>query len=153
MAFPLERPAFGPFLTRMHDLRDISPLLSVILSSIVRMSEKSPTLLYCRCAYAQVVPTGVKNAVLEQLCASGASFETVADLCEMAAHRDPRLQQLAGCGRLKIAACYPRAVTGLFHQAGAPLPDGTEILNMRSLSAEEITRQMLTEETAALVPA
>ncbi len=104
----------------------------------------APTLLYCRCAYAQVVPSGVKNAVLQQLCESGASFETVSDLCEMAAHRDPRLKELAGCGGgLRIAACYPRAVTGLFHQAGAPLPAGTEILNMRTATADDITRQML----------
>lgn len=112
------------------------------------MSESPPVLLYCRCAYAQVVPSGVKNAVLEQLCDSGASFETVADLCEMAAHRDPRLAELAACGRLRIAACYPRAVTGLFHQAGAPLPAGTQILNMRSLPAEEVTRLMLAEGDA-----
>lgn len=112
---------------------------------------ESPVLLYCRCAYAQVVPAGVKNAVLQQLCESGASFETVSDLCEMAAHRDPRLKELSQCGRLRIAACYPRAVTGLFHQAGAPLPEGTEILNMRSMTADEVTRQML--ETEAVEPA
>lgn len=115
------------------------------------MSESPPVLLYCRCAYAQVVPSGVKNAVLEQLCDSGASFETVADLCEMAAHRDPRLGELAACGRLRIAACYPRAVTGLFHQAGAPLPAATQILNMRSLPAEEVTRLMLAEGDAEAV--
>lgn len=112
------------------------------------MSESPPVLLYCRCAYAQVVPSGVKNAVLQQLCDSGASFETVADLCEMAAHRDPRLGELANCGRLRIAACYPRAVTGLFHQAGAPLPADAQILNMRSLPAEEVTRLMLAEGDA-----
>lgn len=111
---------------------------------------EAPVLLYCRCAYAQVVPSGVKNAVLAQLCDSGTSFETVSDLCEMAAHRDPRLQQLAQCGRLRIAACYPRAVTGLFHQAGAPLPEGTEILNMRSQTAEDITQQMLRPADAPL---
>lgn len=109
----------------------------------------SATILYCRCAYAQVVPTGVKNEVLQRLCDSGAGFETVADLCEMAAHRDPRLQELSACGRLRIAACYPRAVTGLFQQAGAPLPEGTAILNMRSQSAEEIAGQLLAAEDAS----
>ncbi len=108
------------------------------------MPETPPTLLYCRCAYAQVVPSGVKNEVLQRLCDSGVSFETVSDLCEMAAHRDPRLQSLAQCGKLRIAACFPRAVKGLFHQAGAALADGAVILNMRSLTAEEITAQMLT---------
>src|SRR4051794_28469209 len=59
------------------------------------MSASQPKLLYCRCAYAQVVPQAVKDGVLAKLCGSRASFETVADLCEMAAHRDPRLKALA----------------------------------------------------------
>ena len=104
------------------------------------------TILYCRCAYAQVVPTGVKNDVLQQLCASEASFETVSDLCEMAAHRDPRLQAIASCGKLRIAACYPRAVKGLFQQAGFPLPAGTEINHMRTQTAQEITTALLKSE-------
>jgi hypothetical protein len=111
----------------------------------------SATLLYCRCAYAQVVPTGVKNEVLQRLCDSGASFETVADLCEMAAHRDERLKELAACGKLCIAACYPRAVTGLFQQAGAPLSAEAQILNMRTQTAEEIAGQMLA--AAGVTPA
>lgn len=111
------------------------------------MSSSPATLLYCRCAYAQVVPTGVKNEVLQQLCASNASFETVADLCEMAAHRDPRLKAIASCGKLRIAACYPRAVNGLFQQAGSPLPPGTEILNMRTQTAQEITTALLKTES------
>lgn len=104
----------------------------------------SPTILYCRCAYAQVVPQGVKDAVLQKLCDSGASFESVSDLCEMAAHRDPRLKAIAGCGKLRIAACYPRAVIGLFHQAGSPLAeDGVEVLNMRTDTAEVIAERLL----------
>ena len=105
------------------------------------------TILYCRCAYAQVVPTGVKNDVIQQLCASEASFETVSDLCEMAAHRDPRLQAIASCGKLRIAACYPRAVKGLFQQAGFPLPENTEILNMRTQTAAEITESLLRDDS------
>lgn len=104
------------------------------------------TILYCRCAYAQVVPTGVKNDVLQKLCDSSASFETVADLCEMAAHRDPRLSAIAGCGKLRIAACYPRAVKGLFEQAGSPLPADAEILNMRTQTAQEIADALLRAE-------
>ena len=104
----------------------------------------SPTILYCRCAYAQVVPQGVKDAVLQKLCDSGASFESVSDLCEMAAHRDPRLKAIAGCGNLRIAACYPRAVVGLFHQAGSPLAEeGVEVLNMRTETAEAIAERLL----------
>ena len=99
----------------------------------------APRLLYCRCAYAQVVPLDVKDAVLTGLCASGRAFESVADLCEMSARRDPRLGSLAAPegAVLKIAACHPRAVKWLFHAAGHALPDTAEVVNMRALSAEE----------------
>lgn len=103
------------------------------------------TILYCRCAYAQVVPTGVKNEVLQRLSASDSTFETVSDLCEMAAHRDPRLQAISACPGLRIAACYPRAVRGLFQQAGSPLPEATEILNMRTQTAEEVVTRLLAD--------
>src|SRR5215207_8578535 len=95
-----------------------------------------PRLLYCHCQYAQVVPREVKETVLRRLCESGIAFEAVADLCEMAARRDPALARLAAEGKIKIAACFPRAVKGLFHQANADLaPDRTEVLNMRTQSA------------------
>lgn len=108
--------------------------------------QTAPKLLYCRCAYAQVVPQGVKDAVLEKLCESGVSFESVSDLCEMAAHRDERMKAFASATPIRIAACFPRVVKGLFTQCGAPLPEtGVEILNMRAQSAEEITQQMLAD--------
>ena len=105
----------------------------------------TPRLLYCRCAWAKVVPEETKEAVLSGLCASGKSFEAVADLCEMAAQRDPRLQRLAsGEAPIRIAACYPRAVRGLFQQAGADLPEaGVEILNMREEPPETVIDRML----------
>jgi hypothetical protein len=110
------------------------------------MPDSSPTLLYCRCAYAQVVPSGVKNEVLQRLCDAGVNFETVSDLCEMAAHRDPRLAALSQCSSLRIAACYPRAVKGLFQQAGTPLSADAAVLNMRNQTAEGIVGQMLAIE-------
>ena len=101
------------------------------------MSQSPPSILYCHCQYAQVVPKEVKEAVLRRLCEAGVEFEAVADLCEMAARRDPALVRLAGGGAVKIAACFPRAVKGLFHQAGADLPaDAAEVLNMRVQTAE-----------------
>ncbi len=109
-------------------------------------ADSTPKLLYCRCAYAQVVPQGVKDAVLQKLCDSGASFESVADLCEMAAHRDPRLKAFAESTPLRIAACFPRVVRGLFTQCGSPLPDeNAEVLNMRAQTADEVAEQMLRE--------
>ena len=97
------------------------------------MSElsESARLLYCHCQYAQVIPKDVKSAVLEGLSSSGAAFEAVADLCEMAARHDPALKRLSTCGPVKIAACFPRAVKGLFHQAAADLdPTSSEVINM-----------------------
>lgn len=96
---------------------------------------ETPRLLYCRCAYAQVVPQETKDAVLRHLSEGGAAFDSVADLCEMSARRDPRLQTIAAGGPLKIAACHRRAVQWLFHSAEAPLNgENVEIVNMRALS-------------------
>jgi len=101
--------------------------------------------LYCRCAYAQVVPAAVKDAVLDGLAAAGRGFEMVPDLCEMAARRDPHLAELASGDRpLTIFACWPRAVQGLFTLADAPLPkQGVEILNMRTETAETVLAGLL----------
>src|SRR6266576_6884222 len=113
-----------------------------------------PRILYCNCTYAQVVPKEVKEAVLKKLCESGVAFDAVADLCEMSARQDPALKRLADGGAIKVAACYPRAVKWLFAAARAPLPqEGTEVLNMRTQSAEEVTSAMLNPEVKPNLPA
>jgi hypothetical protein len=110
----------------------------------------SPRILYCHCAYAQVVPKDVKEAVLERLTASGVAFDAVADLCEMSAKGDPALQTLAEAPCLKIAACYPRAVKWLFAAAGTPLPsEGVEVINMRVENAEDVVAKLLSEDAPA----
>lgn len=114
---------------------------------------KPPAILYCHCQYAQVLPAEVKQAVLRRLCASGRPFEAVPDLCEMAARRDPLLARLAGAGPLKIAACFPRAVKGLFVAAGAPLAsEQTEVVNLRVLPAEEAEAALLAAELTPNLP-
>ena len=113
----------------------------------------TPAILYCHCQYAQVVPKEVKAAVLQRLCESGVAFDAVADLCEMAARRDPALQQLAASGAVKIAACFPRAVKGLFHQCNADLaPDRTEVLNMRTLTADEVCARLAAPDLLPNLP-
>lgn len=103
-------------------------------------------ILYCHCAYAQVVPKPVKQEVLRRLTAADVAFDAVADLCEMSARRDPSLKQMAEGESLTIAACYPRAVKWLFNAAGAPLPaEGVRILNMRVESADAVVSQLLGE--------
>ena len=99
-------------------------------------------ILYCHCAFAQVVPPETKAAVFENLCGSGVSFDAVPDLCEMSARRDPALEQIAGTHEVTIVACYPRAVRWLFTGAGITLPDTVRILNMREQSAPDIAASL-----------
>jgi hypothetical protein len=125
-------------------------------------------ILYCHCAYAQVVPADVKDEVLRRLAESGVAFDAVADLCELSAKRDPALKQLvAGVGQgtaegggrgdgpaasdgpsggveLRLAACYPRAVRWLFNAAGVDWPAaGADVANMRTESAEQVVQVLL----------
>ncbi|MFN6130078.1 MAG: hypothetical protein ACK6DC_23255 [Planctomycetota bacterium] len=95
--------------------------------------------LFCRCAFARVVPDEVKNEVLKHLVDRTEPFDAVGDLCEMSARKDPMLTELAAQGNLTVVACYPRAVKWLFSAAGAPLAsEGVEILNMRTETASAI---------------
>jgi hypothetical protein len=109
------------------------------------MSERSPHILYCHCAYAKVVPAEVKAAVLDDLTRAAVEFDAVPDLCEMAARRDPRLRELAADGgRLHIAACYPRAVKWLFASAGAVLTESNvRVWNMRVEPAAAVVGGLL----------
>jgi hypothetical protein len=107
------------------------------------MSTTPLRILYCHCAFARVVPADVKCGVLARLAASSVEFEAVPDLCEMSARRDPRLAELAAPGSLRIAACFPRAVRGLFEAAGSPLPQSAEILNMRTDPADKVADELL----------
>jgi hypothetical protein len=91
------------------------------------------------------VPADVKQEVLRRLGDANVAFDAVADLCEMSARRDSGLKALAAEGGVKIAACYPRAVRGLFVAADAPLAtEGVEILNMRTDSADHVIAALLT---------
>lgn len=101
------------------------------------MASAMPTILYCHCAYAQVVPVETKTAVLEQLSASGVAFEAVPDLCEMSAKRDAGLAEIAA-GGATIVACYPRAVRWLFNAAGTPLAPDVSVVNMREAAAADV---------------
>jgi hypothetical protein len=109
------------------------------------MSE--PTrILYCHCAFANVVPKTVKEEVLLRLTESGQAFDAVADLCDLSAKKDPCLQQIANGGPVRIAACYPRAVKWLFGAASAPLPEGcATVYNMRTETADTIVAGILGE--------
>jgi hypothetical protein len=117
------------------------------MNSIDRQASR---ILYCHCAYARVVPADVKAAVLNGLAAANVEFDAVPDLCEMAAHRDDRLRELAAEGPLNIAACYPRAVKWLFAAAGAPLAEqSVRIWNMRVEAADAVLQGVLDQSVIA----
>ena len=126
------------------------------------MSEHRP-ILYCRCAYAKVLPEDVKDSVLERLIDSNLPFESVSDLCEMSARKDPGLVALSQQAGLRIVACYPRAVKWLFSAAGAAIqtdsnqsesnqsdsshsdakqPVYIEVVNMRTDSADTVCAKL-----------
>jgi hypothetical protein len=116
-------------------------------------SQPEPRIVYCHCAYAQVVPPDVKQHVLRELTDHDVTFEAVADLCEMAARRDPALANIAAGGPVRLAACYPRAVKWLFVSAGSPLPEqGVEIVNMRTATADEAAAAMLRDRSTSGEP-
>ena len=100
-------------------------------------------ILYCHCAYARIIPPEVKTEVLTRLASSSVEWDSVPDLCEMAARRDPHVATLISGGALRIAACYPRVVRSLFQAAGAPLPPETQILNMRTETPAQIIEGLL----------
>jgi hypothetical protein len=114
------------------------------------IENSQPRILYCHCAYAQVLPPQVKAEVLEGLARSGRPFDAVSDLCEMSARRDDALKRLAESSTpLKIAACYPRAVKWLFTAAGAPLPEaGLKVCNMREEKADSVLAELLEAENS-----
>lgn len=115
-------------------------------------SDKS-RILYCHCNYAQIIPSDTKKTVLEKLCASNEAFDAVADLCEMAARKDPSLARLAEGGPVKIAACYPRAIKWLFSGAKAPLDQqNTEVLNMRESSPDDVMSRIMADDLSPNLP-
>jgi hypothetical protein len=119
------------------------------------MSQKpeSTRILYCHCNYAQIIPPEVKKTVLGQLCESNQAFDAVADLCEMAARKDPELQRLTKGGPVKIAACFPRAVKWLFSGASSPLNrEQTEVLNMREDSPDQIMERLKANDLKPNLP-
>jgi Pyruvate/2-oxoacid:ferredoxin oxidoreductase delta subunit len=93
-------------------------------------------IVYCDCACWAALPADTKQAVRAGL--TGFEVEAVADLCELAARKDPALKRWAETPGLQIIACHPRAIRWLFAYAGAPLPADAVIHNMRLQGAEAI---------------
>ena len=104
-------------------------------------------IVFCHCAYTRILPQKVKDQVLADLGKSGAEYEEVEDLCKLAAHKDPKLGEIAATKKVKIAACYPRAVKWLFHASDLELDESrVEVLNMREDDAETVSKGLLGDQ-------
>ncbi len=57
---------------------------------------------------------------------------SVSDLCKAAAEKDPILGEIAAAESPTIYACHPRAVRALFAFAGTPLPENSQLINLRT---------------------
>ena len=104
-------------------------------------SDRLPrTIVFCECAYADIVPETTRQGLPAFLASVGVRYECVPDLCQLAADRDPRLRTwCAGEASLVILACHPRAVRALFQAAGAPLQrSDVQFLNLRTQGVAEM---------------
>lgn len=94
-------------------------------------------ILLCECSIANVVPQATTAAVKEGL--SGRSgVWVVADLCGLAARRDPQLLDAIANQQLAIVACFPRAVRWLLHWAGVEKTETVQFWNLRTQDATTI---------------
>ena len=102
------------------------------------MAEKT-TVLFCNCAYYDLVSDDKKTRVIKALQDASVSFEAVPDLCALAAKKDESLKRFADNTSLKIIACFPRTIKWLFNRADAPIDSkNVQVLNMRTQSADDI---------------
>ncbi|MBN1127262.1 MAG: 4Fe-4S dicluster domain-containing protein [Sedimentisphaerales bacterium] len=105
-------------------------------------------ILFCNCAYSDVVDRKVKSRIAEALRSEGIAFEAVGDLCKLAADGDPRMGEWAQCESLQIVACYERTIQSLFSRLALHLPDGGRVWNMRTMDPDRIVSELLAEERA-----
>jgi len=111
-------------------------------------------ILFCNCAFADIIPKEVKQSVFHNLEESGVEFESVPDLCELSAKKDKRLDSLSKEKDLEIVACFPRAVKWLFQAGGTEKwNEKTIVHNMRTKTADEILKALLPSGTEVAKPA
>jgi NAD-dependent dihydropyrimidine dehydrogenase PreA subunit len=100
------------------------------------------TILFCQCTHEESIPHEVKQSVFSALCSSRHPYQTVNDLCGLAARKDDIFNSLNQDDSLHIVACSHRAVKWLFHLAGSELPENAAVLNMREMDANSILQSL-----------
>jgi NAD-dependent dihydropyrimidine dehydrogenase PreA subunit len=91
----------------------------------------SKRMLICRCTERQLLAPEALAATAAAARADGYEVLEVSDLCQLCATRDPALLEWVGEGELSVAACHPRAIRWLLHQAGIP-PATPSLIDLRT---------------------
>ncbi|HCE42247.1 MAG TPA: hypothetical protein DET40_01700 [Lentisphaeria bacterium] len=99
-------------------------------------------ILYCDCAYYDIIDGKKKQSVRSALASSGMDFVAIPDLCQVAAKEKSLLKGIASSGELAVVACHHRAVKSLFDYAGADKKTKLQVFNMKTSSAAEILRKL-----------
>ncbi len=99
-------------------------------------------ILYCDCAYCDIVDKKKKESVRSALTASGMDVVTIPDLCRVAAKERSLLKEVSASRSLSVVACFPRAVKALFEFAGVDKKVKLRVFNMRTSSASEILAEL-----------
>ncbi len=99
-------------------------------------------ILYCDCAYYDIIDGSKKQSVRSALASSGLDVVNIPDLCGAAAKDRNMLKSIAASGELAVIACHPRAVKALFDYAGADRKTKLNVFNMRTSSTEEILKKL-----------
>lgn len=94
-------------------------------------------ILFCNCEFANILPESVKKQVHEKLSQSEKGFYFTPDLCGLAAENPEFLNKFLNQDRVKIAACYSRALKWIFKSKGINIPKDLEVFNMREEPADK----------------
>ena len=108
------------------------------------------SVLVCECVRSALIGQPKLQAICAGLEAAQIPYTRVPDLCGLAARHDPLLASVAANSPPRIIACYARAVRALFQLAGAPLPEGAQLVNLREATVESALAAIGLAGTAAV---
>ena len=94
------------------------------------------SVLVCLCGHYDFIDAALRDRLLGRLEAVGAPVVLVDDLCAAAVRGQSVLAEAAAAGRVRIAACHPRAVRWLFEFAGLEWPQDADVLNLRTADGD-----------------
>ncbi len=95
--------------------------------------------IFCHCAFNHLIADEIRREILDALCARQVHISAIDDLCRLVACHENQLPEMAGSGRLIVAACHERAVRALLSAAGIdPAERELHVLDMRSGTRQEL---------------